>query len=114
MDSKCVCPTGTAAQRTCSGGKKTRNPYLNFLRQFRSQHCAMAAVEIVRQGAAQWRQMTPEARAPYVTMARSTSYVFFPRRFFGRAARRSSVQNQSCPVGCRPASASRQARRASR
>uniref|UniRef100_A0A182M4M6 HMG box domain-containing protein n=1 Tax=Anopheles culicifacies TaxID=139723 RepID=A0A182M4M6_9DIPT len=54
---------------TCKPGKKTRNPYINFLRDFRQKNCHLSAVEIVRQGAEQWRRMSDEQKLPYVKIA---------------------------------------------
>uniref|UniRef100_A0A182S5Q5 HMG box domain-containing protein n=1 Tax=Anopheles maculatus TaxID=74869 RepID=A0A182S5Q5_9DIPT len=53
----------------CRPGKTTRNPYLNFLRDYRRKNCHLSAVDIVRQGAEQWRQMTDEQKLPYVKIA---------------------------------------------
>uniref|UniRef100_A0A182F4F2 HMG box domain-containing protein n=1 Tax=Anopheles albimanus TaxID=7167 RepID=A0A182F4F2_ANOAL len=50
-------------------GRKSRNPYLNFLREFRRQNYHLSAVEVVRRGAAHWRQLTEEQRLPYVRIA---------------------------------------------
>uniref|UniRef100_A0A182VV28 HMG box domain-containing protein n=1 Tax=Anopheles minimus TaxID=112268 RepID=A0A182VV28_9DIPT len=53
----------------CKPGKKTRNPYLNFLRDFRQQNCHLSVVEVVRQGAERWRQMSDDQKLPYVKIA---------------------------------------------
>uniref|UniRef100_A0A2M4CVH4 HMG box domain-containing protein n=1 Tax=Anopheles darlingi TaxID=43151 RepID=A0A2M4CVH4_ANODA len=50
-------------------GRKSRNPYLNFLREFRRQNYHLSAVEVVRRGAAHWRQLTEEQKLPYVRIA---------------------------------------------
>uniref|UniRef100_A0A182PB47 HMG box domain-containing protein n=1 Tax=Anopheles epiroticus TaxID=199890 RepID=A0A182PB47_9DIPT len=62
----------SSAQRSgavCKPGKQTRNPYLNFLRDFRRKNCHLSVVEIVRQGAEQWRRLTDEQKLPYVRIA---------------------------------------------
>uniref|UniRef100_A0A182RPP2 HMG box domain-containing protein n=1 Tax=Anopheles funestus TaxID=62324 RepID=A0A182RPP2_ANOFN len=61
--------TPRAGAMVCKPGKKTRNPYLNFLRDFRIKNCHLSVVEIVRQGAEQWRRMTDEQKLPYVKVA---------------------------------------------
>uniref|UniRef100_A0A1S4HEU6 HMG box domain-containing protein n=2 Tax=Anopheles gambiae TaxID=7165 RepID=A0A1S4HEU6_ANOGA len=66
-------PDSSAARSSsagvCKPGKQTRNPYLNFLRDFRRKNCHLPVVEVVRQGAAQWRHMTDEQKLPYVKIA---------------------------------------------
>lgn len=87
MDADCVCPAparGGQSGGTCSGGKKTRNAYLNFLRHYRSTHCGLRATEVVRQGAAAWRGMSEQDRKQYQQMALSQPHVYYPRRYFGR------------------------------
>lgn len=46
-------------------GKKSRNPYLMFLRDFRAQHFALSAVEMIRQGAKEWNQLSVENKFKY-------------------------------------------------
>ncbi|XP_050084705.1 uncharacterized protein LOC126570765 [Anopheles aquasalis] len=49
--------------------RKSRNPYLNFLSEFRSKNLNLSAVEVIRRGAAYWRQLTEEQKLPYVRLA---------------------------------------------
>uniref|UniRef100_A0A182Q6A6 HMG box domain-containing protein n=1 Tax=Anopheles farauti TaxID=69004 RepID=A0A182Q6A6_9DIPT len=56
-----------STQRTamaCNPGKKSRNPYINYLRDFRRRNCHLPAVEVIRQGAMHWRRMTDEEKLP--------------------------------------------------
>lgn len=41
-------------KRTCRGGKVTRNPFFNFLREFRKKHCGWNAVKVAVAGAKVW------------------------------------------------------------
>uniref|UniRef100_A0A182K9F2 HMG box domain-containing protein n=1 Tax=Anopheles christyi TaxID=43041 RepID=A0A182K9F2_9DIPT len=61
--------SGMPSGAVCRPGKQTRNPYLNFLRDFRRKNCHLSVVEVVRQGAEQWRRMTDEQKLPYVKVA---------------------------------------------
>uniref|UniRef100_A0A182IMI9 Uncharacterized protein n=1 Tax=Anopheles atroparvus TaxID=41427 RepID=A0A182IMI9_ANOAO len=63
---------------SCNPGKRSRNPYLNYLREFRRKNCHLSAVEIVRQGAEQWRKMTDEQKLPFIRTAFYTA--MRPRR----------------------------------
>uniref|UniRef100_A0A182Y5R0 Uncharacterized protein n=1 Tax=Anopheles stephensi TaxID=30069 RepID=A0A182Y5R0_ANOST len=60
---------GGTGSMMCRPGKTTRNPYLNFLRDYRRKNCHLSAVDIVRQGAEQWRRMSDEQKLPYVKIA---------------------------------------------
>lgn len=57
----------------CRLGKKSRNPYLMFLRDFRMQHCNMTAVEQVKQGAKEWNQLSTTEKLDYYKMSNRVS-----------------------------------------
>ncbi|XP_050078680.1 protamine-like [Anopheles maculipalpis] len=62
-------PLGRTGKMMCRPGKQTRNPYLNFLRDYRRNNCHLSAVDVVRHGAEEWRRMTDEQKLPYVKIA---------------------------------------------
>lgn len=89
MDDK----TNVAGSERC--GKKTNNPFFNFLRCYRTradrQH--KSAMENAVQGAREWNRMNEEQRKPFVEMAKPflkpESELKFPRRStVGRKVRR--------------------------
>ncbi|KAL1379293.1 hypothetical protein pipiens_015001 [Culex pipiens pipiens] len=51
---------------SCNPGRRSRNPYINFLRDFRRSHCGLRPVEVIRQGAQAWGRLTEEQRLPYI------------------------------------------------
>ncbi|XP_045476217.1 protamine-like [Harmonia axyridis] len=57
-------------KRRPSGGATTRNPYLNFMREFRLKNKNLNVVEQVVKGAEMWRKMSESQKAPYVELAR--------------------------------------------
>lgn len=50
-------------------GVKTRNAYLNFLRDFRKTHCGLTPSQIVVAGAKVWNRMDMKCKLKYITMA---------------------------------------------
>lgn len=50
-------------------GVKTRNAYLNFLRDFRKTHCGMTPSQIVIAGAKVWNSMDINCKYKYIAMA---------------------------------------------
>lgn len=48
-------------------GRITRNPFFNFLRQFRKERCGLTILQIASQGAQQWRAMNICDKCLYVT-----------------------------------------------
>ncbi|XP_011181364.1 protamine-like protein 99C isoform X1 [Zeugodacus cucurbitae] len=56
---KCQRPSGTLH----------RNPYLNFLREFRLRNTGLSAVEIIRRGAREWKSMPKEEKLQYIEEA---------------------------------------------
>ncbi|XP_004520212.1 protamine [Ceratitis capitata] len=65
----------TAFYRTKTGkcqrpsGILLRNPYLNFLREFRVRNTGLSAVEIIRRGAKEWNNMPKEDKLHYIEEA---------------------------------------------
>nr|XP_014092192.1 protamine isoform X2 [Bactrocera oleae] len=53
---KCQRPSGTLH----------RNPYLNFLREFRLRNTDLSAVEIICRGAREWKSMPKEEKLQYI------------------------------------------------
>uniref|UniRef100_A0A1B0CQQ8 HMG box domain-containing protein n=1 Tax=Lutzomyia longipalpis TaxID=7200 RepID=A0A1B0CQQ8_LUTLO len=52
-------------------GPITPNPFFNFLRTFRPQHCGKTIIEIAREGAKLWSSMTPLEKEQYYVQART-------------------------------------------
>lgn len=54
-------------QNVCfNQGEYTRNPFFNFLREYRKTHCGLTIVEQAIQAGAEWRCMTNEEKCRYV------------------------------------------------
>jgi hypothetical protein len=49
----------------CTGGRKTRNPFLNYVREKRGEVCGPSQTEIVRAAAQEWRGMSVNEKAKY-------------------------------------------------
>ncbi|XP_039966789.1 uncharacterized protein LOC120778836 isoform X1 [Bactrocera tryoni] len=68
-------PSKTAFLKTRNGkchrpsGTLHRNPYLNFLREFRLRNTGLSAVEIIRRGAREWRNMPKEDKLQFIEEA---------------------------------------------
>lgn len=76
-------------------GEYTRNPFFNYLRQFRKTHCGLSMVEQAVQAGAEWRCMTNEQKQKYIVVA-----VGIPkrkRRYKRRCKRRSIYRVQILP-----------------
>lgn len=63
---------GTASDRCYRAGNPTRNPFFNFLREFRRNNCGISITEIAVQGAQEWRQMSDEQKCPFIALAYRT------------------------------------------
>ncbi|GLV39484.1 hypothetical protein CBL_09629 [Carabus blaptoides fortunei] len=50
-------------------GKITRNPFLNFLREYRKQCCSDSILQVAIDGAKEWNNMTAAEREPYIQQA---------------------------------------------
>ncbi|CAH0564045.1 unnamed protein product [Brassicogethes aeneus] len=64
-------------------GRITKNPYLNFMRDFRRNHGGMNIIDLTKQGAEMWRNMTEKQKAPYFAQAKQA-----PRRYNRHKRRR--------------------------
>ncbi|XP_037823495.1 uncharacterized protein LOC119611850 [Lucilia sericata] len=72
-----ACPTPTtpqsvaapAAARCLRPGPVQRNPFLNFLREYRKTCCGLTAIETVRQGAKAWKNLSNEEKQRYIVEA---------------------------------------------
>lgn len=63
-------PSRSAKRRTYKSGRVTRNPFLNFMRDFRKTRCGLKLTELTRKGAEVWRKMNNRQRSPYCHLAR--------------------------------------------
>lgn len=50
-------------------GPVTRNPFFNFLRDYRKKHCGKTAVQIARDGGKEWRSMSEQQKEQYIKSA---------------------------------------------
>ncbi|CAG9836448.1 unnamed protein product [Diabrotica balteata] len=58
-----------------------RNPFLNFMRDFRKSHKKnLTVTELVRRGAQMWRQMDEKQRAHYIAMSKNAPKTTVARR----------------------------------
>lgn len=63
-----------------SPDKITRNPFFNFLRDFRLCHKGLLAKEVAIQGAEEWNQMPEESRSKYNDQASNTPKKNYQRK----------------------------------
>lgn len=56
-------------------GIHTRNPFLNFLRKYRKEHCGLSIIDIAKRGGEEWRKMSECEKCPFIMEAFHT-----PRR----------------------------------
>lgn len=59
----------------CGGGRKTRNPFLNYVRELRGASCGKHQVTIVKEAAQQWNTMSGDEKMKYQVIAKKA-----PRR----------------------------------
>lgn len=67
-------PTAISAKNTkkcMSPGPVQRNPFLNFLREYRKNNCGLTAIETVRQGAIAWKTLSKEEKFRYIVEVRN-------------------------------------------
>ena len=84
--------TDNSFMRYKSGGKAARpairstmtpagrNPYLNFLREFRRTHAGLSAVETVKRGAVEWKNLDKNKKLQYIEAV--GDYLVFLNNFF--------------------------------
>ncbi|XP_038112167.1 protamine [Culex quinquefasciatus] len=62
--------TGTSRNNPRSTEERpTRNPYFNFLKDFRRENRGLNPNEVIRQGAEEWNQLSEAQRRPFVLEA---------------------------------------------
>lgn len=50
-------------------GKLTRNPFFNYLRLYRKEHCGYTIIEIAKYGAKEWNKMSDCEKWPFIVEA---------------------------------------------
>ncbi|EAT45562.1 AAEL003164-PA [Aedes aegypti] len=88
---------------TCRPGKMSRNPYINFLRDFRKKHCGLHPVQVIRMGAQAWNCLRDQERLPYIRMAfyKPIRRMPCPTRIRRQRRRPSRSRSQSrCRMSC--------------
>ncbi|KAJ8941577.1 hypothetical protein NQ314_010351 [Rhamnusium bicolor] len=68
---------------TFRSGRVTRNPFLNFMRDFRKSNNGLKLTELTKRGAELWRKMNDRQKSPYCQLARQA-----PKRRSRRRRRR--------------------------
>lgn len=56
-------------KRCYKAGKRTNNPFLNFLRKFRIDHCDMSITQMAKLAGETWNKMSITEQLPYIMMA---------------------------------------------
>lgn len=57
-------------QSRCTGGRMTRNAFLNYCREVRGMTCGRPQTEIIKEAAREWRKLSKEEKEQYNQMAR--------------------------------------------
>lgn len=77
MSSMCSRPMGRSRNRSSRSrsrsrgrcmkpGPVVRNPYLNFLRQFRKKNCGLSPVKTIQAGAKEWNRLSKEEKLEFI------------------------------------------------
>ncbi|XP_030757182.1 protamine-like isoform X2 [Sitophilus oryzae] len=68
-------------------GKITRNPFLNFLRDFRKNNKGLKVTQLTKIGAKVWRNMNKREKSPYYRMAKEAPKKGYRRKSHSRRSR---------------------------
>lgn len=85
-ESSCARPMSNPCADVCTPhvddglGKMTRNPFFNFLRDFRKCHQNELATVVATRGAEKWNCMSDEEKSKYVVQAFRTPKKYYRRR----------------------------------
>ncbi len=82
------CPDTCGSDSDEDLGKVTRNPFFNFLRDYRRCHKNISAKEIAMDGAEKWRCMSDQGKAKYIVQAFHT-----PKKYYRRRASMQKVES---------------------
>lgn len=88
-------------KRQKSDVKIFRNPFLNFLRDFRRMNSSLSVTEIASKGARRWNKMTPKEKmkyrrpSPYCYQMKRSNRSRSKRRNSSRSYRRPRVKSRS-------------------
>lgn len=85
-------------KRKCRPGPKTKNPFLNYLRVFRSKYCGWPQTKIAIEGAKCWCKMSDQQRAKFYKQACSMRKKGKRKR--GRSRKRRSKRRKSKKRSC--------------
>ena len=55
----------------CNPGKMTKNPFLNFVREFRKERCGRRQADIIKEAAEHWNKLPKPVKAEWVEAARN-------------------------------------------
>ncbi|GJQ73197.1 hypothetical protein Trydic_g13580 [Trypoxylus dichotomus] len=97
----CSAKKGKFSQKVVQKGKChkegpiTRNPFFNFLRDYRKKHCGWTVVQIAREGAKEWRRMSEQQKQQYKNSACKAPKIKRRRRSKRRSGSRCSSRRSS-------------------
>lgn len=80
---------------TFKSGRITRNPFLNFLRDFRRSNGGLKLTELTRRGAEIWRKMNDRQKSPYCHLARQAPKRRYKKRRHSKKERRVRRNNEN-------------------
>lgn len=75
-------------------GKVSRNPFINFLAEFRASRKGVKMAELSKQAGRVWRNMSMESKAPYLQMAQNAPKKRSGRKLQRRSARSAQKRNK--------------------
>lgn len=67
----CAGVSNNAPRRKMCLGKVTRNPFFNFMREFRAQHSGVSQKEMIALGAREWNCLDPQQKEKFQKMAKA-------------------------------------------
>lgn len=56
--------------KSCKPGVYTRNPFFNFLREFRKMNCGLKVTEVAKRGAIEWHKLSAERKISFYKRSR--------------------------------------------
>lgn len=70
-DGAATAPKRSKSNTNTKAGRVTRNPFLNFMREFRTAYWGIPAAQVVTLGAKEWKGLSEGQKAKYVQMAKT-------------------------------------------
>ncbi|XP_017784725.1 PREDICTED: protamine-like [Nicrophorus vespilloides] len=95
-----VCPP-ISEKNSNNVGKVTRNPFLNFLRQYRTEHCDWKVVQVAVEGAKVWHRLPEPEKARYRQEACGAPKISYKKRIRSKRRRRRAKNLKKNMCSCR-------------